>query len=601
MGYSNIENRKRLPDGAMTRGLECAVLWLVWMTAASFPPEVNEAHYLCKARHYWDSTWCANDFFLKSIDAHVIFYWSFGWVTQFLSLPATAWLGRGIATALLVVTWCRLSWLLVPATGASLLSGILAAILVSEGNMAGEWFVGGVEAKGFAFPCVLTALYYVAAGGCEPVSDAATPALPCQAGSRLVASRTGGWGAMWRSWFWLGVATSFHPLVGGWAVVALGGGRLFHYIGEIWVRSPHVRPELRRELCAMAIGLLGALPGLIPALSLMWGVDGTVRGAAEEIYVFRRLPHHLLPLAFSAERVVRFVVVCSLAWVVDRWAARQSSPYRRLRPLLVASLIIAAVGCCLYFGWGGNRPFAARWMRYYWFRWSDVAIPWGAAWGITLWVFTDRQFEVNLRLPRLVFVGCTVLAGMWLAWGTTWRSRGTEDAVFPAADRQGIGTLFVSGEEQWRAYQSWQETCQWIDHNLPPDAVFVTPRSQQTFKWYAHRAEVVSWKDIPQDAAGIVAWWDRFRTVHVARRRDPPTTDAETLTRLARLGKAYDARYAVVMSWNDVPIDRRSLDWGITPRPRMATARAYLFSDGPLSRNRSSKVGRGAGIGPLGR
>ena len=43
-------------------------------------------------------------------------------------------------------------------------------------------------------------------------------------------------------------------------------------------------------------------------------------------------------------------------------------------------------------------------------------------------------------------------------------------------------------------------------HTQPQDR-FLTPRNQQTFKWYAERAEVVCWKDIPQDPASIGQWW----------------------------------------------------------------------------------------------
>ncbi|MFO0264153.1 MAG: DUF6798 domain-containing protein, partial [Planctomycetota bacterium] len=45
-------------------------------------------------------------------------------------------------------------------------------------------------------------------------------------------------------------------------------------------------------------------------------------------------------------------------------------------------------------------------------------------------------------------------------------------------------------------------------------AVFITPARQQSFKWYAERAEVVCWKDMPQDPAGIVEWSRRLNLVY---------------------------------------------------------------------------------------
>ncbi len=49
-----------------------------------------------------------------------------------------------------------------------------------------------------------------------------------------------------------------------------------------------------------------------------------------------------------------------------------------------------------------------------------------------------------------------------------------------------------------------------------PEAVFITPADQQTFKWYADRAEVACWKDMPQDAARIIQWDQRLTNLYRA-------------------------------------------------------------------------------------
>src|SRR5262252_1493525 len=72
------------------------IFLLLFLFAGSLPPDVGESHYLVKAKHYWQPTWCAGDLFLESRDAHGTFYWVFGWVTKYCSLPATAWIGRGV-------------------------------------------------------------------------------------------------------------------------------------------------------------------------------------------------------------------------------------------------------------------------------------------------------------------------------------------------------------------------------------------------------------------------------------------------------------------------------------------------------------------------
>ena len=52
----------------------------------------------------------------------------------------------------------------------------------------------------------------------------------------------------------------------------------------------------------------------------------------------------------------------------------------------------------------------------------------------------------------------------------------------------------------------WLDVCEWIDQNLPPEALVQSPTNGWAFKWFAKRAEYVSFKDCPQDAAGIVEW-----------------------------------------------------------------------------------------------
>ena len=56
------------------------------MFAGQIPPDVNESHYLPKAKHFWDPTWCAGDLFLGSSFSHWLFYVTTGWLTRFLSL-----------------------------------------------------------------------------------------------------------------------------------------------------------------------------------------------------------------------------------------------------------------------------------------------------------------------------------------------------------------------------------------------------------------------------------------------------------------------------------------------------------------------------------
>ena len=50
---------------------EIALIFALFFIHGAAPvPEVNEPHYLAKAKHYWNPDWCSRDFFLQSADAH---------------------------------------------------------------------------------------------------------------------------------------------------------------------------------------------------------------------------------------------------------------------------------------------------------------------------------------------------------------------------------------------------------------------------------------------------------------------------------------------------------------------------------------------------
>src|SRR3990172_2993722 len=90
------------PQSAAARSIEVLLILLVFFALAGDPvPSVNEPHYLCRLKHYWDPAWCVGDLFLDSPDAHGLFVWSFGWVTRLLTLSATAWVGRVLAWSML--------------------------------------------------------------------------------------------------------------------------------------------------------------------------------------------------------------------------------------------------------------------------------------------------------------------------------------------------------------------------------------------------------------------------------------------------------------------------------------------------------------------
>ena len=447
------------------------VFWIVlifFLFAGSPPPDVGESHYLTKAKQYWNPQWCAGDLFLESADAHQAFCWTFGWVTQFASLTASAWIGRIVAWTLLAWAWQRLSTAVVPGRLNSLLTAGLMLMFLRRFHMAGEWIVGGVEAKCFAYVFVLLAL------------------------ENLVRSR-------WRAaWLFVGGASALHVLVGGWSAVALGFA---------WIAGGRDRYPLKKMWPAVVGGLLLSLPGVVPALALTRGVDEQIVAEANRIYVFERLSHHLVFHRFDYTFIARNALLL-LAWLALAWKLRSELNLRRLNQFIAGALVIAAAGILIdqvVLAGMQQVDLAAKLLRYYWFRMSDAMLPIGVALSLVLLLK-----QIHVRRPAWasgVLMVLLLVAGANLAEVCYQRSQ----RRIPGGFLQPRPLLTMAHDAKankaaTELFQNWRDVCYWIRDNTPGDAKVLTPRRQQTFKWYAERAEVANWKDVPQDAAGLVEW-----------------------------------------------------------------------------------------------
>lgn len=450
-------------------GWQCAlILALLFLYAGGPPPGENEAHYLAKAKHYWDDSWCDADLFLNSADPHLTFYWLCGWLTRFFSLSATAWIGRLGTWTLWAIAWQRLSWSLVPRPHVSILTAALFLLLNDQFHLAGEWVVGGVEAKSLAYPLVVFGLRDMIEG-------------------------------RWRAvWLWLGGASALHVLVGGWSVVG---------VGCCWLLSGEGRLPLRRMWPALIAGGVLSLPGLVPALWLSRGVPPELAERANWIYVFGRLSHHLVFHDFATRRIVLFGLLATL-WAALSWYLRGQRRWGQLNRFAAASLGMSAIGVLLDLVLRGQPALAATLLRYYWFRLADFAVPLVTALGIPLGLI-----RLTARRPaaaRAGWFGAAAAAALFLGGQSV-----TLQLDFrPGAVRQSRPVRLWRRDPAMQRYRAWRDVCRWVEFRTPNDSRFLTPRTQQTFKWFAQRAELASWKDIPQDAESIIEWWRRLEEVY---------------------------------------------------------------------------------------
>lgn len=482
-----------------------------FLVAGGPPPDVNESHYLTKAKHYWDASFAPQDSFLNSPDAHVVFYWAVGWLTKFCSLTTTAWIGRWISWLFLASGFISISRSLGHWRGLGLISGVLFFVLQTNFHLAGEWVVGGLEAKVFSFGFCFLAFSYAIRKKWEVV------------------------------WLLLGLAIAFHVLVGGWITMLVA----FHRISEL-IRT---RKLFKYELLACGLGLCIGLIGLVPAWGLGGAVDALVTRRANYISVHVRLSHHLLFSSFQIDRLVRFGMLCVI-WFLLWWrvgldvVANMSVLFR----IAAFSLGLCGVGILLDIGFDEVSDFQNSLLRYYWFRTSDVLVPLVVAFTVvSLGIAMAKRKKLTAN-GLLISMGILVICPVWNFQRTLfWDSRPRGDVM--TLPHSTSTDPIRRREVTLRIERHFLACCQWIRRHTSPDAMVITPVRQQTFKWNAERAEVVTRKDMPQDPDGLVQWYNRRESLYPVRggRRGLRFLSNDELASAADM---FDANYLLISQFS---------------------------------------------------
>lgn len=460
--YRNTQNKA---------GLQIALIFVVLFVAGGAPvPHVNETHYLAKAKQYWQPDWCEGDLFLESGKAHVTFYWTVGVLTKWFELPTVAWIGRIAAWLALAVSWEKLNRAVKGFPFGAVVSAMLLVALIDWTNFAGEWVIGGVEGKCFAYALVFWGLAEIADNRWQ------------------------------RAWPCLGLASAFHVLVGGWSVIAAG---------MVWLsQGRDARPRIAAMLPSLLLGGALALPGVVPALQLTSATSPAEVAEANQIYVFDRLPHHLAPLTLKSSelgrKALRFgALLLGFAWLryfCTRVLLSADDGSRSRLDLIMryglAALLISVLGLVWELTTWSHPDLSAKLLKYYFFRLADIAIPVSTALGI-VWL-AAQLFGQNSKAGHLLLLLATLLPAAHLLQ----ISKARYENPIPPADRK------------LRDAEDFRDACRWVNENTTTDSLFLVPRHSQTFKWYAGRSDLVTWKDVPQNAKDLIAWRDRLDDVH---------------------------------------------------------------------------------------
>ncbi len=497
------------------------VLWLmllVWSFVRTPIPAVNEPHYMTKARHFWNPQWCDRDFFLSSSNPHLFFYVTVGWLTNICSLHTATLISRLLGLLIFAIGWSKLARSLAPGFAATHLALAMFLLLQASVNFSGEWVIGGIESKVFSY-----GFGFWGVGAL----------LRCQS---------------IRAGILLGLSIACHPLVGLWLVLGLIFYALFAYRFQPSKLFPLARHSILPAICLF----ITSLPGLWPALMVILDdAPATTKFAGDYLQVYQRLKHHLDPMEFEWWRYAAYAgmtVVLILGYRFLCMRKKNESPefqtaLRLLVGISLAALLFAFVGVLvgLRFVEPAQMPGLAwrvKLLKFYPFRLYDLILPAVLAIVLTrvLIIWLTKSEQESLSQKRQSYLNFSLTLSLFIV-GIT----------LPFGDRNSSGM-----PTQMR--RDWLATCHWIEQNTSEDALIVTPRHSWAFKWYAQRAEYVSYKDCPQESAGILEW-NRRLTYKYNWSVESYTDEIIDEQDLARLAQETQAEYLIATTTGTVSVE----------------------------------------------
>jgi len=427
------------PPGAF---VACTVLLLLAQLVGNregvHVPSTNELNYLPLMFKYWHPDFLRNDWtFAGDFSGHLAFNVIFGAPTLLLPMEVVGWLGRlGVWLGTFVLLLRIGERFRVPLWGVTL--AILLWLLYRQSAVGGEWILGSFEAKCIAYLFLLGGLLAALNGAYARAAGLAAGAL------------------------------TFHPLVGGWGALCVGGAILC------------LRPGWRVVARAATVGAACALPGVLLLAPLL------VRNAATTPNDFRLLVLLNQPLlmdpSYFMKRDVILVLALAAFNAAQFWRHRED---RASRFLFWFQLWLGAV-----FVAGFAMRAGDLWRGLY-------AMPFRL-----FPVFTPLFFLLNvmhaLRCPRLMGRGLVALGLLGLM------SFGNPVGVL--ADN-------VRGCYQWGGLErdDLHAAFTWISEHTPNGSIVIAPPWRAEVFYVSRRAQIASWHIPRYDEIG--AWRRRIEAM----------------------------------------------------------------------------------------
>ena len=425
----------------------------------------NEVDVLPLAKQFVDPTWMSSDWYLNTeTNYRYLFQLIFGSCIVHLGFLVTSIMGRLLCYALVAYGLVLLGQKL----GLRLSYLLLAIIIITyqgsfQGAIAGEWFVGGLEAKAVAYGLIMIAI-------------------------PLMLNRNYIWMTLL-----LGVATSFHVLVGGWAFITT--------LGWLSIRPQARLFKLGKQIWLLLLIYIASSAFAIPATLHQLLTPSPVGNISSSfIYVFLRLPHHLNPISWHPILWLKFLVYL-VVWIFcmislkknadsQGWNRETDARFELAEFTLIALIPFMAGIAISFFDRQG------QWLQYYPFRFGDVMLPLTTC----LLVSCSLQNQLSFQKYKFRFLLAALLGCIFFTQIGVFTQRAIAYQNFPA--------------QQQNVNHQWKLMSKWIHNHTEKDAIIIShPWKLDNFTWLTERATIVKLKMFPQTPSAIVEYYERLNAL----------------------------------------------------------------------------------------
>jgi hypothetical protein len=401
-------------------------------------PAHNELVYLLHLAKQWNPSFLSNDWtFAGPLPSHFVFNLLFGPLTLLFPLEIVGWLGRIFCWSLILLALIQVGkHFRIPLWMITL--SILFWLFYGQSIVGGEWIFGPFEAK-----CIAYALLFFSLNGFMHQRGIIFPSIL------------------------LGLAFSFHALVGFWGALAIG-------LSLVVLRYP--TDVIIKFGCYTT---LAALPGLIPLLTTP--LDESTE--AWRFVAFVVMPYHFDPFSFPPWKLFLLVILLCFNWL----HFRSDKNNHALRFLMIFQVFFAVFFISGFFARFADNYVLLKLMPC---RIFPVLLP----------LFFFFHLMSTLQHCSSIKSPTALVAGGFLAL-----------AMFGIPAKLTVNYVKALYREETRDEEDLKRAFQWVAKNTPPDSIVIVPPWRKDSFYLSQRAQIANWWVLRFDR--LTEWRERLETL----------------------------------------------------------------------------------------